>query len=133
MKEPGIYTSSIKHPAVTHLPHLRLVQPYCRPQNNIAISFSNFTDLKSMKCVLQLTLRSLHMDVWEWGQLTSVTCFLMYVRSPAPCPALPCHLEAHVVAIAAKNHKIQRETLSAIGQTGAGTGPRPDAALGERV
>lgn len=47
--------------------------------------------------------------------------------------ALPCHLEANVVVIVVKHHKIEHVALSALGQTGADTGPRPDAALEKRV
>ena len=46
--------------------------------------------------------------------------------------SLPCHLKANVALVVAKHHKVEHAAVSAAGQTGADTGPGPDAGLQER-
>ena len=48
-------------------------------------------------------------------------------------PALPCHLKANVALMVVEHHKIEHVALSALGQTGADTGPGPDTGLEERL
>ena len=47
--------------------------------------------------------------------------------------SLACHLKVNVILILVRHHKIEHVALSALGQTGADTGPEPAAGLQEKV